>query len=205
MVGKSRLKWPVDISELWNAVARDLTGSHNDFSPDQVIPRVIECLTNQHLIFIFTEVHRTCIGFIPEVIEHFWQPIVESVNLSDTYLVMFLVDNKGKVCKSGMPLASQVEQSEYPRVPLHLSPTTRFSRKHISQWLRMAVAAEVVPESLLVDTLLGEYQNGVPELVYQRICYYCGSRVCHQSNCLTEVDGYGMESLSSNNNQEGMI
>ncbi len=31
------------------------------------------------------------------------------------------------------------------------------------------------------------------------------SRVCHQSNCLTEIDGYGMESLSSNNNQEGMI
>ena len=37
----------------------------------------------------------------------------------------------------------------------------------------MAVAAEVVPESLSVETLLNESQGGVPELVYQRICYHC--------------------------------
>jgi len=164
-----------DISELWNAVAAFLTGSNqvSDLSPDKVMSLVRECLQSQHLIFIFTEVHLTCSGFLPELIEQFWQPMVERVNLKETYLVMFLVDNKGKACQSGMPLAWQVSQAEYPTVPLHLPPTTRFLHKKISQWLRMAVAAEVVPESLLAETLLNESQGGVPELVYQRICYHC--------------------------------
>ena len=165
-----------DISELWNAVAAFLTGSNqvSYLSPDQVMALVLECLRTQHLIFIFTEVHRTCIGFLPELIEHFWQPIVDRVNLEETYLVMFLVDNKGKACQSGMPLAWQACQEEYPKVPLHLPPTTRFSQNKIYQWLRMAVAAEVVPESLSVEILLQESKGGVPELVYQRICYHCG-------------------------------
>lgn len=165
-----------EVSDLWNAVAASLTGSNqvSYLSPDQVMALVIDCLKTQHLIFIFTEIHRTCIGFLPELIEQFWQPLVDKVNLKETYFVMFLVDNKGKACQSGMPLAWQVCQPEYPQVPLHLPPTTRFLQKKISQWLRMAIAAEIVPESLSVETLLQESQGGVPELVYQRICYHCG-------------------------------
>lgn len=173
---KIKLAGMGDVSDLWMAVAASLTGPSqvSYLSPDQVMALVIECLKTQHLIFIFTEVHRTCIGFLPELIEQFWQPILDRVNLKETYLVMFLVDNKGKVCQSRMPLAWQVCQQEYPKVPLHLPPTTRFLQRKIDQWLRMAVAAEVVPESLSVETLLQESKGGVPELVYQRICYHCG-------------------------------
>ena len=165
-----------DVADLWNAVAASLTGSNqvSNLSRDEVMPLISECLQSQHLIFIFTEVHRTCLGFLPELIEQFWQPLLDIVILKETYLVMFLVDNKGKACQSGMPLAWQVGQEEYPKVPLHLPPTSRFLQRKISQWLRMAVAAEVVPESLSVETLLAESQGGVPELVYQRICHYCG-------------------------------
>ncbi|MEG4132804.1 hypothetical protein QUA21_28025 [Microcoleus sp. Pol1B3] len=173
---KIKLAGMGDVSDLWNAVAASLTSSNqvSYLSPDKVIPLVSECLQSQHLVFIFTEVHRTCIGFLPELIEQFWQPILDIVNLKETYLVMFLVDSKGKVCQSGMPLAWQVCHQEYPTVPLHLPPTTKFLQGKISQWLRMAIAAEVVPDHLSVETLLNESQGGVPELVYQRICYYCG-------------------------------
>jgi hypothetical protein len=173
---KIKLAGMGDVSDLWNAVAASLTSSNqvSYLSPDEVIVLVSECLQSQHLVFIFTEVHRTCIGFLPELIEHFWQPILDIVNLKETYLVMFLVDSKGKVCQSGMPLAWQVCHQEYPTVPLHLPPTTKFLQGKISQWLRMAIAAEVVPDHLSVETLLNESQGGVPELVYQRICYYCG-------------------------------
>lgn len=165
-----------DVADLWNAVAAFLTDSKqvSNLSLDEVMLLISECLQSQHLILIFTEVHRTCIGFLPELIEQFWQPLLDIMILKETYLVMFLVDNKGKACQSGMPLAWQVGQEEYPKVPLHLPPTSRFLQRKISQWLRMAVAAEVVPESLSVDTLLAESQGGVPELVYQRICHYCG-------------------------------
>lgn len=164
-----------DVSDLWNAIAGHLTGSNqiSYFSPEQVMALVIECLRTQHLIFIFTEVHRTYIGFLPELIEQFWQPIVEKVNLQETYLVMFLVDSEGKVCKSGIPLAWQAGQQEYPKIPLHLSPTNRFLHKKIDEWLNRPTVAEFVPKSLSSETLIQESQGGVPELVYQRICYHC--------------------------------
>lgn len=161
-----------EISDLWNAVAGELTGSSlvSSFSHDRLIDLIIECLHTQHLIFIFREVHQTCIGFLPELIEQFWQPMVDRVNSSNNYLIMFLVDNKGKVCQSGIPLAWQVCQPEYPRIPLHLPPITRFSQKKIDEWLDRPTVAEIVPECLSVETLLNESQGGIPELVYKKIC-----------------------------------
>jgi hypothetical protein len=161
-----------EISDLWNAVAGELTGSSlvSSFSPDRVIDLIIECLHTQHLIFIFREVHQTCIGFLPELIEQFWQPMVDRVNSSNNYLIMFLVDNKGKVCQSGIPLAWQVGEPEYPRIPLHLPPITRFSQKKIDEWLDRPTVAKIVPECLSVETLLKESQGGIPELVYKKIC-----------------------------------
>lgn len=179
-----------DVSELWNAVAAELTGSNpvSFFSAEQVMALILECLQTQHLIFIFTEVHRTCIGFLPELIEQFWQPIVDRVNLKETYLVMFLVDNKGKVCQSGMPLAWKVCQQEYPRNPLRLPPISRFSEENIDEWLDKPTVAEILPDCLSVKTLLKESQDGVPELVYQKICHYCGySWEGELAQCLIQI------------------
>ncbi len=176
-----QIKIPVDgmgdVSNLWNEVAKHFINS-NQISllpPEQIIEKIFECLQTQHLIFIFTEVHRTYIGFLSELIQEFWQPLLERANHKETYLVMFLVDNKGAVCKSDIPLAWDVNQSEYPAFPLYLPPASRFPLDKLAQWLGMAVATELVPEDISAETLLRESQGGVPELVYQKICYYCGS------------------------------
>jgi hypothetical protein len=169
-----------DISKLWNEVAKYLcTSNQSDgLSPEQVIDIIYECLHTQNLIFIIYEVNRTYIGFLPELFQDFWQLIIDRIhqkNHKETYLVMFLVDNKGYVCKSGVPLAWQLNQPEYPRIPLYLPPVSRFPQRKLQEWLGMAQAAEVVPESLCAETLLVESQGGIPELVYQRICQYCGT------------------------------
>jgi len=166
-----------DVSELWNAVANHFIGAQlpTGYFHEQINDLIIECLQTQHLIFIFTEVERTYIGFLPELIELFWQPIVERLNLTETYLVMFIVDNKGKVHKSGIPWAKECTQHEYPKMPLELSPINNFLENQIQEWLDRPTVAEIVPKNLSVNTLLEESKNGVPELVYQRICYYCDS------------------------------
>jgi hypothetical protein len=165
-----------DISNLWNEVAKHFINSNQVtlVSSQQIMDEIFECLRTQHLIFIFTEVHRTYIGFLSELIQEFWQPLVERANHKETYLVMFLIDNKGSVCKSDIPLAWDVNQSEYPTFPLHLPPASRFPLDKLAEWLGMAVAAELVPDNLSAETLLRESKGGVPELVYQKICYYCG-------------------------------
>jgi len=165
-----------DVSNLWDEVAKHFINSNQVtlVSSQQIMDKIFECLRTQHLIFIFTEVHRTYIGFLNELIQEFWQPLVERANHKETYLVMFLIDNKGSVCKSDIPLVWDVNQSEYPAFPLHLPPASRFPIDKLAQWLGMAVAAELVPDNLSAETLLRESKGGVPELVYQKICYYCG-------------------------------
>jgi hypothetical protein len=165
-----------DISNLWNEVGKHLLEKNqsNWLPSTQIMERIFELLQTQHLILIFSDVHHTYIGFLPELIQEFWQPLVQKNNQRETYLAMFLVDNKGYVCKSGLSLALQVNHPELPRIPLSLPPASRFPVRKLNEWVGMAVAAEVVPENLCVETLLAESQEGVPDLVYQRICYYCG-------------------------------
>ena len=164
------------ISNLWNEVGKHLLEKNqsNWLPSTQIMERIFELLQTQHLILIFSDVHHTYIGFLPELIQEFWQPLVQKNNQRETYLAMFLVDNKGYVCKSGLSLAWQVNHPELPRIPLSLPPASRFPVRKLNEWVGMAVAAEVVPENLCVETLLAETQGGVPDLVYQRICYYCG-------------------------------
>ncbi|QKQ75116.1 hypothetical protein FBB35_18935 [Nostoc sp. TCL240-02] len=169
-----------DISNLWDEVAKYLGIANQSaaLSAEQIIDAICQILQTQNLIFIIYEVNRTYLGFLPELLQEFWQLIIDKIyqkNNKETYLVMFLVDNKGYVCKSGVSLAWQLNQPEYPQIPLYLPPVSRFPQRKLQEWLGMAQAAEVVPESLCAETLLVESQGGVPELVYQRICHYCGS------------------------------
>jgi hypothetical protein len=165
-----------DISNLWNEVGKHLLDKNqtNWLPETKIIDQIFELLQTQHLIFIFSDAHRTYISFLPELIQEFWQPLVQKNNQRETYLAMFLVDNKGYICKSGLSLAWQVNHPDLPRIPLSLPPASRFPVRKLNEWVGMAVAAEVVPENLCVETLLEESQGGVPDLVYQRICYYCG-------------------------------
>ena len=168
-----------DISNLWNEVAKFLTSNQSaELSPAQIIDRIYQCLQTQNLIFIISNVNRTYIGFLSELLQDFWQPIIDKIhqkNHKETYLVMFLVDNKGYVCKSGFSLAWQVNQPEYPKIPLHLPSNSRFELEKLEKWLEIAQAIGAVPESICAEKLLVESQGGVPELVYQRICQYCNT------------------------------
>jgi len=162
-----------DVNELWEQIAPDFLDSRG--TSEQIITAMLESLKSQNLIFIFSGVHLTITGFLPDLIEKFWVRILSKVNHRETYLVMFLVDNQGRVCKSGVSLAWHFQNPAYPSYPLHLPPATQFSYDQLNDWVNNAVAKNIVPRSLLVDTLLQESHGGIPELVYKRISYYCDS------------------------------
>jgi inactive STAND len=168
-----------DISSLWNEIAKSFSIQPATLSPEEVVKAINECLETQNLIIIISEVNRTYIDFLSELIHDFWQLVINKRRHkkdSRTYLIMFLIDNKGNVCsKSGISLAWQVSQPEYPEIPLHLPPVSRFPQDKLQYWLSIAQAGEVVPESLCAETLLVESQGGVPELIYQKICQSCNT------------------------------
>ena len=161
-----------DISELWGKISSEFFGSNT--TDEQVINAILQCLETQNLIFIFSGLHRTFTGFLPDLIKKFWWPIVEKATHQKTYLLMFLVDDKGIVCKSGVSLTWKFENSKYPKDPLCLPETGKFSYYHLETWKNSVVRKNMVPESISVDELLQKSQGGVPELVYRQICDYCG-------------------------------
>ncbi|MBK1989693.1 hypothetical protein A0J48_019505 [Sphaerospermopsis aphanizomenoides BCCUSP55] len=167
-----------NIYDVWEEVARRFVHGNQPtgLSPEQIMDKIFQALRFQNLIFIFYEIYQSDrLSFLDELIQDFWQPIVEQANHKETYLVMFLIDNKGGVCKSGISLADEVNHPQYPKIPLSLPPGTQFPRTKLASWLRVAVRDKVVPESLCIDTLLADSQEGVPELVYKRICEYCNT------------------------------
>jgi inactive STAND len=169
-----------DISNLWNEIAKSFSSTQSvTLSSEEVIEAINECLKTQNLIIIISEVDRTYTGFLSELIQDFWQLVINKIRHkkdSKTYLIMFLIDNKGNVCsKSGISLAWQLSQPEYPEIPLHLPPISRFPQDELQYWLSILQDAEVVPENLCAETLLVESEGGVPELIYQKICQSCNT------------------------------
>jgi len=169
-----------DISILWNEIAKYFVGhnKYSELSPEQVIDLICERLRSKDLIFIIYDVNRTYIGFLPKLLEDFWQLIIDKIrqkNNTEKYLVMFLVDNQGHVHTSRVSLAWQLNQPEYPKIPLYLPPVSRFPKKKLQEWLRIVQDGDIVPEGLCVETLLVDSEGGIPERVYERICQHCNT------------------------------
>lgn len=176
------------ITEVWAQTAsRFGQDTAVDDLPGQVVERIFECWQTQHVFFIFKGVNQTPVGFLNRLIEEFWQKIVDRVNQERNlltsgvvdqsteqkyYLIMFLVDNGD----SGIPLSWEFYQSDYPKVPLLLPPTGRFPQNQLERWVINAIEKGVVPENLNLTTriLLEGSDDGIPHLVYKKVCDYCG-------------------------------
>jgi inactive STAND len=187
---KRKIKIPLsgtrDIYNLWNEVARDLVGDRSCsawLSEEEIISKIFEVLQNENLIFIITieKIKEEYIKLVPklysELIQQFWQPIVEKMNQKETYLVMFLVDNQGYIRESGVRLAGQIDDPEYPNIPLSLPTIKKIQNTEIAAWLQEAVKFRVGREhlsSLSIEALLPNSEEGVPEIIYEKICNQCG-------------------------------
>ncbi|MDE5120890.1 MAG: hypothetical protein O4965_12570, partial [Trichodesmium sp. St19_bin1] len=55
-----------DIRELWGKISSEFFGSNT--TNEQVINAILQCLETQNLIFIFSGLHRTFTGFLPDLI-----------------------------------------------------------------------------------------------------------------------------------------
>lgn len=179
-----------EIYRFWEQIAPDFFASkhipkmtqHN--MQEQIIDKIRECLQSQNLILIFYIPEYLLAGFLTDLIQHFWQPIVDKVNHKDTYLTMFLVEQNHKELGAkglGANLASDFEdEPNYPSCPLYLNQLSKFSSKHLHEWLDNGVEDEKIRQNLLagmqqrnfVDKLLKETEWGIPELVYKKICRY---------------------------------
>lgn len=162
---------------LWRQVASKL-GVSTSTAPAHIAEKVCEWWQTQDVIFVFHRVDSMSPVFLSAWIEEFWQPLVVAAHNNlhrtqrETHLLMFLVDYRGRVCNWDVALAQQPDQPEYPRIPLHLPPASRFPPDVLDFWIDMA--AEMLPAGLTAQILLAASENGIPQIVYYIICDHCG-------------------------------
>jgi hypothetical protein len=162
---------------LWREIAKRL-----DLPPDTEIEALAEkvCLwwQTQDVILVIQTV-----DYIPPVIlttwlNEFWNPLVQTArcipnqNQLKTHLLLFLVDYSGIVCERCHEFIDDPNQIQFSHQPLRLPPTNLFPENELDIWLD--TASDVLPTRPNVKELIQQTQNGVPDLVYERICAHCG-------------------------------
>lgn len=177
-----------EVRQLWDKTGSYFSEPHHisGMSQKQIMDKISECLQTQNLLFIFSEADHAYKRFMQNLINEFWQQIA-SINHQENYLLMFLIDNKGKVCvKAKNYLSWHFNDYEYPRFPLHLDPASKFSEQLLAEWLDNAIKEKIVPRNILSGILMRESEGGVPELVYKIICDYCNINWDEFSQCLIQ-------------------
>ncbi len=114
-------------------------------------------------------------------LEEFWQPLVKMAktidSLRETHLLMFLVDNCGKVCQSEVTLAEEFESLNYdPCIPLRLPPASPFTLEMLEDWFELAISFGefTIPAGLTAQVLYEKSDRGIPQYVVETICAHCG-------------------------------
>lgn len=166
---------------LWGQVAKKMQ-LPAPTPAEELTAKVGEWLRTQDVIFTFHTVDYMPPALLSGWMEEFWGPLVDMAHHTQhhphrrTHLLLFLVDYGGKVCQSDVSLCQHPEDLHIRPMPLVLPVASPFPEHELEYWFD--IAAEVLPTGLsvetLIQTLLVAPYDGIPELVYEKICEHCG-------------------------------
>lgn len=162
---------------LWGQLAKKLRVSPQT-AREELANKVGEWWKTQDVIFTFHTVDYMPASILSTWIEDFWEPLVSMARRIEhqtdrrTYLLLFLVDYAGKVCRSGLSFGQCSQDIHGTHWPILLPEVEPFPEIELEIWVD--AAAEVVPTGLAAEAMINEPYAGVPELVYEQICEHCG-------------------------------
>ena len=167
------------IPNLWGRLG-DWFELPRDAKASEVLEKICDRLLEQDAIFIFNSVDYMLPGGLLGLwLEDFWVPLVKMVERlpkRETHLLMFLVDNCGRVGQSNLRLAEKIEHPEYPYLPLRLPPACKFPLEALEDWFDDVREYRdfQTPTNLTPQELLEKSDNGIPQFVYEEICQQYG-------------------------------
>ncbi len=162
---------------LWGQLAKKMQLSHQT-ATEELVAKVGQWLQTQDVIFTFHTVDYMPANLLSAWIEEFWGPLADMarqvLHHTDrrTHLLLFMIDYRGQVCDSDLTLCHQLEDLLIGPHPLVLPAAVPFPELEIEIWID--AAAEVLPSGLSIEELLAATENGIPELIYDKICHHCG-------------------------------
>jgi hypothetical protein len=157
---------------LWRELA-GWVGLKNLYSPQSIVEQVHKLWQTQTVILILHGLGLIEEEYLKKFVQNFWLPLAERARnvpcqSPDRYLLLFLVDDDGNV--EEWNVAKQPSPEE-PHFPIKLGKITPISTDELTSWIRHAV--DVLPTTVTIQDIL-EGNDGIPELVLERICNLCG-------------------------------
>ena len=191
----SRIARRRDISALWRELGGRV-GLGGKPTPSEVVEGIYGCWETQSVILVFHDVDCMPQEYLQQLIQDFWLPLAtqarEVVSQTRNYpqtnnyqLLMFLVDYEGSVGKQNTLFVEKLEPNWEPKIPIKLPLITPFADRILKDWIN-AIAVDVqfdafpLVEAIINDTgdelvqeILDNSDNGVPELAMSEICRLC--------------------------------
>lgn len=162
------------LDDLWNDLGEWCGLSYADPPPAKLAEEVHKLWQTQTVILILDGLHEIEQEHIEKFIHLFWIPLAERAKsnpcLEKNYCLLFLIDGQG--CHRTFPFARQLDAWE-PRIPIELEKLTRFSDQVVSAWADSA-GIDILPANVTAQDLLTDCEEGLPELVFKRVCQLCG-------------------------------
>ena len=157
---------------LWRELA-DWAGLKNLHSPQNIAEQIHRLWQTQTVILTLHGLGLIDEEYLKKFMQDFWLPLAERAKNSpcqspDRCLVMFLIDDDGYVKKWSF---TKQPSPEEPHFPIKLRKITPITTGELTRWIRHAV--DVLPTTVTIQDIL-EGNDGIPELVLERICYLCG-------------------------------
>ncbi|MEH2424055.1 MAG: hypothetical protein V7K48_25055 [Nostoc sp.] len=171
-----------DVSALWRDVAGRVGLRGKQYTPSEIAEQVCQCLQTQNLLLVFHEVETMPETTFSELIDNFWLPLISKVQeqsseASKFKLLMFLIDYGGYV-GSWKAFAEKMNSNGESQTLLRTPIITEFSDNDLMDW--MEAEYNNLPPVLtaqvdnMVQEILANSDNGIPERVLETICIHCG-------------------------------
>ena len=171
-----------DSHALWRELGRLLGLSKPE--PDEIIRRVYKRWKTQNILIVIHD-----IDLLPkprekilELIENFWTPLVKKAHKnvkgkSDYKLLMFFVDYQGKIGDLYLPFVEKLDSRWNPEWPFLSQKIEDFSEDELRDWVERendGLPSDFKDEEVIIQEILDNSEDGIPELVLQEICERCG-------------------------------
>lgn len=163
------------IERLWRQLARSFL-LPTDAEPEKIMTGICDRWQTQDVILIFDKVDFMPPHILVTWLDVFWKPLVtiarQKLPEKDTHLLMFLLDNEGKVGQSNLMGVEEFSQFNDPIIPLKLPAVSPFSLEVIADWMDLVTPMESVriPDGLTAQILFDNSENGIPQYLYEEIC-----------------------------------
>jgi inactive STAND/TIR domain len=162
----------VTLEALWRSLGKWVNGHNPPKSPQIIAERIYELWKKQSIILILDDLDQVSENYLQMFLQEFWIPLVDIISkhagdIPRYYLLLFLIDNKGRVEHWQVPWKTQLDR---PEAPVKLPKLRPFSPKDIDDWVENEVNR--LPSHLTVNSILEKGNN--PRMVLQHICELCG-------------------------------